>query len=88
MTEVVNLTTHPITDTMTGITYQPSGIVARADTKKNLVSKPGEPAIYEYTAINLDGLPEPNEGRDGLRPKLVNVLPLGELLERAELDVF
>lgn len=59
MVNIINLTTHPITDTMTGITYQPSGIVARADNNKKLVSKPGEPAIYEYMAINLDGLPEP-----------------------------
>ena len=59
MTEIINLTTHEITDTMTGITYRPSGIVARADTKKNLVSKPGQPAIYEYTVVNLEGLPEP-----------------------------
>lgn len=56
---IINLTTHPITDLMTGITYPPSGIVARADTNKKLVSKTGQPAIYEYESCNLDGLPEP-----------------------------
>ena len=59
MTTIINLTTHPITDTMTGITYPPSGIVARADSKRKLVSKVGQPAIYEYEMCNLEGLPEP-----------------------------
>ena len=58
MTTIINLTNHPITDVMTGITYQPSGIVARADTNKKLVSKAGQPAIYEYEVHNLEGLPE------------------------------
>ena len=58
-TNIINLTTHPITDLMTGITYPPSGIVARADTNKKLVSKAGQPAIYEYEYCNLDGLPDP-----------------------------
>lgn len=59
MTEIVNLTTHPITDIMTGITYQPSGIVARSDTNKKLIRKIGQLAIYEYEPYNLEGLPEP-----------------------------
>ena len=61
---IINLTTHPITDLMTGITYPPSGIVARADTNRKLVSKIGQPAIYEYESCNLDGLPEPKPNTD------------------------
>lgn len=46
---IINLTTHPITDANTGIVYKPSGRVLRADSRTEIQTGYGvQVATYKY----------------------------------------
>jgi len=59
----INLTSHPINEVTTGITVEPSGIIARC---KSTTVKTGEHAcvpLFETTfSGEIEGLPDPVEG--------------------------
>lgn len=56
---IISLLAHPITDTTTGITYEPSGIVLRADSKPT--KQEGYNGLYvcSYEYVLNVPLPEP-----------------------------
>ena len=57
--QYINLTQHTITDVMTGKTYEPSGIEARASTKATLLNEIDGTKIYAYKQVDIESLPEP-----------------------------
>lgn len=59
--KIVNCMSHSITDTTTGKTYEPSGLVVRA--KSNAIPKEGysDLNVSEYTCTLTTPLPEPKE---------------------------
>ena len=56
---IINLTQHTITDLMTGKTYEPSGIEARANTKKTLLNEVNGVKIFAYEQVDIESLPDP-----------------------------
>lgn len=62
MKEFVNLTPHSINEVNTGITYPPSGNVARVETVTAFAGNIEGVPTYTTTFTDVEGLPNPNKG--------------------------
>jgi hypothetical protein len=60
--QIINLTSHTITETTTGKQFPPSGIVARCKQSTAKVDTIADCPIYTSTFGEVDGLPEPKPG--------------------------
>ena len=62
MQEFINLTTHPITEVISGKVFEPSGSIARAKQSTIKSHEHNGCPIYKTKFEGIDGLPEPREG--------------------------
>lgn len=74
--EFVNLTAHTINEVSTGMEIPTSGTMARVKTSNELVSRVDGCPIYATTFGEVEGLPEPMEGKVYIVSSLVlNAIP-------------